>query len=298
MIRQECADVDRTRQIPTAVIDALRDAGVFRMLAPRALGGAESDPLQFLRVVEQVSYADGSAGWCTMIGGCYAAFGGMLPRKARARFSAIRAPSQPEISGRTKAWLYEVEGGYQVSGRWELASGSSHATWYIAGATVMRDGAPVMQPNGWPLMREFFFPAAQAKVIDTWESTGTSRHRESRLRGGWRCSCLDQRTLWFQEPASEHGTLYRMPPVAMFATFIGAVQLGIARHAIDAFVDLATAKMPTMTQIVLADRATAQAALGTAECAARVGAGVSRARATDAVEPGERRALADAGGSR
>ena len=79
MIRQECADVDRTREIPAAVVDALRDAGVFRMLAPRALGGAETDPLSFLRVVEEVSYADGSAGWCTMIGGCYATFGGMLP---------------------------------------------------------------------------------------------------------------------------------------------------------------------------------------------------------------------------
>ena len=79
MIRTECADVDRTRQIPAVVVDALRRAGVFRMLAPRALGGAESDPLSFLRVVEEVSYADGSAGWCTMIGGCYATFGGMLP---------------------------------------------------------------------------------------------------------------------------------------------------------------------------------------------------------------------------
>src|SRR5688500_18385809 len=79
MIRQACADVDRTRQIPTSVVGALRDAGVFRMLAPRAVGGAETDALHFLRVVEQVSYADGSAGWCTMIGGCYATFGGILP---------------------------------------------------------------------------------------------------------------------------------------------------------------------------------------------------------------------------
>ena len=55
-----------------------------------------------------------------------------------------------------------------------------------------------------------------------------------------------------------------MPPVAMFATFIAAVQLGIARHAIDAFVELATTKIPTMSQIILADRVTAQASLGRA----------------------------------
>jgi alkylation response protein AidB-like acyl-CoA dehydrogenase len=50
----------------------------------------------------------------------------------------------------------------------------------------------------------------------------------------------------------------------LFATFIAAVQLGIARHAIDAFVELATTKIPTMSQIILADRVTAQASLGRA----------------------------------
>ena len=79
MIREECEIVDRTRAIPASVVDALRDAGVFHLLVPRTVGGAEIEPLTFLRVVEQVSYADGSAGWCTMIGGCYGIFGGMLP---------------------------------------------------------------------------------------------------------------------------------------------------------------------------------------------------------------------------
>jgi alkylation response protein AidB-like acyl-CoA dehydrogenase len=245
------------------VIDALRDAGVFRMLAPRGLGGGETDPLQFLRVVEQVAFADGSAGWCTMIGGCYATFGGMLPvQGAREIFGDPCTISAGNFRP-DKGVAHEVDGGYKLSGRWELASGSSHATWYIAGATILRNGAPVMQPNGWPLIREFFFPAAQASVIDTWESTGL-RGTASHDYAVADVFVPAHRTLWFQEPATEHGTLYRMPPVAMFAAFIAAVQLGIARHAIEAFVDLATVKNPTMTQVVLADRATAQASLGRA----------------------------------
>src|SRR3954470_14600032 len=87
MIREECEVADRTRAIPSTVVDALRDAGVFHLLAPRAIGGAETAPLIFLRVVEQVSHADGSAGWCTMIGGSYGIFGGMLaPEGAREIF--------------------------------------------------------------------------------------------------------------------------------------------------------------------------------------------------------------------
>jgi indole-3-acetate monooxygenase len=79
LIRAECAEMDATRKVPTPVIGALQDAGVFQLLAPVEVGGSEVDPVTFLNVVEAASRADGSAGWCVMIGGCYATFGGLLP---------------------------------------------------------------------------------------------------------------------------------------------------------------------------------------------------------------------------
>ena len=263
MIREECEIVDRTRAIPASVVDALRDAGVFHLLVPRTVGGAEIEPLTFLRVVEEVSYADGSAGWCTMIGGSYGTFGGMLPPEGAREIFGDPATISAGNFRPDKGVAEAVDGGYRVSGCWELASGSSHARWYIAGAMLVHDGAPLMGADGRPLMREFFFPASEARVIDTWDSTGlrgTASH-DYEVRDVF---VPEHRTLWFQEPPSERGALYRMPPVAMFATFIAAVQLGIARHAIDAFVELATTKIPTMSQIILADRVTAQASLGRA----------------------------------
>jgi alkylation response protein AidB-like acyl-CoA dehydrogenase len=263
MIREECAVVDRTRAIPATVVEALRDAGVFRLLVPRAIGGTETEPLTFLRVVEEVSYADGSAGWCTMIGGGYGIFGGMLPAEGAHEIFGDPATISAGNFRPDKGVAEGLDGGYRVSGCWELASGSSHADWYIAGAVLVHDGAPLVGTDGQPLMREFFIPASEARVIDTWESTGlrgTASH-DYEVRDVF---VPEHRTLWFQERPSERGPLYRMPPVAMFATFIAAVQLGIARHAIDAFVELATTKIPTMSQIILADRVTAQASLGRA----------------------------------
>ncbi len=73
LIRAECADMDATRRVPSAVIGALQQAGVFRLLAPVEIGGGEVDPVSLLDVVQAASYADGSVGWCVMIGGCYAA---------------------------------------------------------------------------------------------------------------------------------------------------------------------------------------------------------------------------------
>ena len=142
-IRAECQDSDSTRRLPDSVVGVLRDAGVFRRLAPIEIGGAETDPVTFLELVEAASYADGSVGWCTMIGGCYSTFGGLLPPSG-----ARDVYGDPEtISAgafRPDGMAVEADGGYRVSGRWPLASGSSHATWYLGGCVVHRDGRPAL----------------------------------------------------------------------------------------------------------------------------------------------------------
>jgi alkylation response protein AidB-like acyl-CoA dehydrogenase len=84
-IREACVDTDATRALPRSVVDGLRDAGVFRQLSPAKIGGDEIDPVTFLRLVEQASYIDGSVGWCVMIGGCYATFGGLLHEEGARR---------------------------------------------------------------------------------------------------------------------------------------------------------------------------------------------------------------------
>lgn len=50
-------------------MDALTDAGCFRMLVPRSHGGAELDLPAQMRVIEELARADGSVGWTVMIGG-------------------------------------------------------------------------------------------------------------------------------------------------------------------------------------------------------------------------------------
>ena len=236
-----------------------RSSGSWR---PTEIGGREVDPLTFLNVVESASYADGSAGWCVMIGGCYATFGGMLPTDAAHEIYGDPATISAGAF-RPDGMAVEVDGGYRLSGRWPLGSGSSHATWFLGGGIVLRDGQPVIGPMGFPLMREFFFPASETEVIDTWESTGlrgTASHDYTVADVFVPAS----RTAWFQEPPVCDRPLYRMPPIAMFATFIGAVPLGIARHAVDEFVELARAKTPTLSSSVLADKAMAQDHLGRA----------------------------------
>ena len=69
---------DQDRGLPDSLVDAMHAAGLFRMWVPRALGGAELDPLSFLTVIEELSRLDGSLGWCAVIPAGYARLAGAL----------------------------------------------------------------------------------------------------------------------------------------------------------------------------------------------------------------------------
>ena len=67
-IRAASDEIERGRRIPPSTAQAMKDAGVFGMAMPRAWGGPELDPLTQFRVIEALAMAEGSVGWCAMIG--------------------------------------------------------------------------------------------------------------------------------------------------------------------------------------------------------------------------------------
>jgi indole-3-acetate monooxygenase len=66
-VRAAREDCERLRRVPSAMAEALAEAGLLQMYLPRAMGGPELPPLVVFRAVEEISRADGSIGWCTMI---------------------------------------------------------------------------------------------------------------------------------------------------------------------------------------------------------------------------------------
>ena len=208
-----------TSTVEDPAIDALRDAGVFRLLAPADIGGAETDPLTFLRVVEESAYTCGEAGWCVATAGGYAIFGGMLPRAGALRI--FGAPGGLVAgSFRPDGIAVEVEGGYRVSGRWLLDRGSACADWLVGGCVVVRNGEPVIGSSGAPAVREVFFPAEVSDLIAAEYAIDD-------------VFVPAEQTTWFQDPPRCDRPLYHMPPIALFAGFVAGVAMGVARHAID-----------------------------------------------------------------
>jgi alkylation response protein AidB-like acyl-CoA dehydrogenase len=161
----------------------------------------------------------------------------------------------------------------------------------------VRDGQPVIGPNGVPAMRELWFPASATEVIDTWTSTGL-RGTASHDYAVDDVFVPAERSCWFMEPPTEPGPLYQMAPIAMFATFISAVALGIARHAVDEYVTLSQTKVPVLSQAVLADKPVANTKLGRAHALIEGGRAYVRGQLAaqwDAAVGGHRPTMADRG---
>jgi alkylation response protein AidB-like acyl-CoA dehydrogenase len=103
---------------------------VFRMAMPKAWGGPELDLLSQMRVIEALSIADASAGWCAMIGvdgGYMTAY--IDQTVARGMYTDIDSVTAVTFAPPGRA--VETRNGFTVNGRWPFASGCQHATWLI-----------------------------------------------------------------------------------------------------------------------------------------------------------------------
>ena len=172
-IRALAPEIDRERRLPAELADAMRDAGLFHLLVPRSAGGNEIDPVTASRAVEEVSAADGSAGWCVMVAAQIASYAGFMAEEyAREIWGSggiVAGTARP--NGRATPVQAPADGAV-ISGRWPFASGSSHATCFSAECVVYDGDEPRRDVDGNPVIRTFFVPRADVTIHDTWHTLG------------------------------------------------------------------------------------------------------------------------------
>jgi alkylation response protein AidB-like acyl-CoA dehydrogenase len=262
-IRERSAEIEAQRRLPRDVVDALADAGCFRLCVPRVLGGVEADVASLIETIESIAIADGSAGWCVMIGATSGVLSAYLTEEAA---RPIYAASARDIAGGVFAPLgsaVPVTGGYTVSGRWPFASGCEHCTWLMGGCVVVADGSTL------PDSRLMIFPASAATVIDTWNVSGLRGSGSHDIAVHDLFVPAEHAVSLITDRPRHHGELYRFPVFGLLALGIAGVALGIARRAIDELVDLAANKTPSGSRKRLAERALIQTQVAQAEVTLR-----------------------------
>ena len=169
-IAARSAEAEAARAVPAEIITALRQAGVFRMALPKAWGGEELDLVEGARVIREIARADGSTGWTVQAASMAWFFVRTLPHETLAEEvfgNGADLLLRGAIAPKGKAT--PVEGGYRISGRWPLASGSFIPDWVLAGFVV--EGAPPL-PDGRPDMRVALIRPQQVTFLDTWDAVG------------------------------------------------------------------------------------------------------------------------------
>lgn len=258
--------IDAARELPPDVLDAMHAAGMFRLLVPRSVGGAELDPAAYVQCVEAIAGGDAAVAWCMNQGsGCSLSAGYLEPTVAREVFGGERDVLAWGQGPGAKA--IRAPGGWRITGTWAFASGSRHATWLGAHCPCFEpDGTPHRHPDGRPWERTMLLRREAATIEDVWQVIGL-RGTGSDTYSVQDLFVDDAHTLTRDRPEErrEEGMLYRFSGMNIYASGFAAVALGIARATLDAFIELARGKTPALTQTALRDSAAIQSAIGIAD---------------------------------
>jgi alkylation response protein AidB-like acyl-CoA dehydrogenase len=270
IIRARADEIDAARELPRPLFHALADAGMFHLAVPRAIGGIELDFPTYVQVLEELGKADASTAWAVNQGATFATMSARMPPEI-ARAIWIDTPrSVVSNSPGATAQAIAVDGGYRVTGRQGFSTGCRHASWIAVHATVSENGE-VRLRDGKPEARYCFVPVAQVELLDTWKTRGM------RGTGTHHFSVQDvfvpaERTVFaVGAPVLHPGPRYKIPFGLSFSPGDAAVALGVARSALEAFFEIAGAKVPRHMPGLLREQGLTQLTVGQAEAAVRSG---------------------------
>ncbi|MBV8776773.1 MAG: acyl-CoA dehydrogenase family protein [Alphaproteobacteria bacterium] len=258
--------IEAARRIPQDLAQELAAGGFFRLQLPAAYGGFDLTPMQSMAVLEELARGDASVAWCVWNGNTHWTAAQLQSATAAALYD------RPDVitanSTRASGQAHVVDGGYRVSGRWSLVSGCELAAWMVLLAVIHESGNPRLTPAGSPESRFMLVPSPQCEIVDTWTVgglRGTGSH-DVAVRDVFVPAAFGS---GFDDPYVLPEHRCRLPPFSRVIPGLGAMALGIARTAIDAFAELAGAKIPARTTQMLRDNHGAQVRVSQAEALVR-----------------------------
>lgn len=240
---------EKLRRMPPENVKAMMDSDLVGLIIPKERGGYGIDSWMMVAdVVSEVGRVCGSSGWCFDLLIQHHWVFGMYP--AEAQDMVYKADPRAKIGtsfmpvGKTT----RAPGGFRLSGEWSFSSGIDHSDWAIVGAPVMP-----AEGSGPPDIRFFLLNRDQFTVRDVWNAVG--------LRGSGSNNVVvndamvrEEHTLRAADFAAgtspgakvNQGVMFREPGFIAFPFGIFCPLIGIARGALDCFVEFARNRSPSM----------------------------------------------------
>ena len=238
LIESEAEQTEHDLTVTRAVVDALVDSGLFRLLVPKDLGGFEADPASIIDVCEELAFADGSVGWAFAQNTTVLAYSAYLDRDYG------RAVAQAPAGAGMFAPLgvaHKENNGFRVSGSYQFGSGCAHATFMGGAAMEMHDGQMPEFVDGLPLLRAYIVPMNRVEVRGNWDvmglrGTGSFDYDvpEQFVETGMTFSL-------FETTPTSGGALYRLGPVPLGTISSCAWAIGVAERALHEIIGIVSA---------------------------------------------------------
>ena len=234
-VTSRALETEAARSVPDDLVRKLGSAGVFHLFVPASLGGRQVDPMTACEIVEELSRADGSTGWTSMIlnttfFSCWldpAISVELLQTDPTLGMAGLFAPI-----GRAEP---TDDGALRLSGRFPFNSGSPHATWFSQGALVPSDGGP-------PQWRFLFVPASDVEILDTWHVAGLRGTASNDVVVDGAVVPVERTANPIFEKAPHDEPHFRWSFFGLLASMMSGFPLGVARRSLDEFTALAESK--------------------------------------------------------
>lgn len=288
-LRAASPAAEANRRLSDELVTALRDAGIFRLWRPKALGGLELDAMTGVRVFEELARHEVSAAWNAHISNVVDIHAAWFPDTMIQR--VFNGPDHIYSGALNPPFMAAPQqrggiDGFVLNGRAPFASGIAHADHVLALAMF-----PPPTDGGPPSVFFTMLPKHDLLIHEgTWETLGMCATGSEDIEAKDLFIPADQMTPLAprQSTATSYATqqLYRLS-IWPLVSALGAPALGVARAAVDDLIALATSKVPSYTQRTLCDRDVVQSQIARAEAtlgAARAYFHEALQQAWDAVE--------------
>ncbi|MDQ2814706.1 MAG: acyl-CoA dehydrogenase family protein [Actinomycetota bacterium] len=234
LLQKHAAWSEENRRLHEETIEALADAGVFRMRVPARYGGYESDTRTLVDVATELGRGDGATAWTASVYWIPTWMTCMFPDQVQ---DEVFSTPDVRVCGTLSpsAMAIPTDGGIVVNGKWGFVSGALHSHWQeIVAILVGGEGEPM------PVVA--LVPISDLQIIDDWYTSG--------MKGSGSISTVATNLFVPQErvlpigailqgqsasPQNADTPIYRIPmlPVAS-ASSVGGV-LGLAKAAKETF---------------------------------------------------------------
>lgn len=166
LLEANAQEGEENRRVSEASIEALAEAGAFKVSLPRHFGGYGLGHRAAMELGREVARADGGTAWVVSLINSGAWYTRVFSERAQDDVFANDPDARVSVVITPTGTARKVDGGYRATGKWFYNSGAWHANWALV-AVRLEDENGEFEGEG-----QFLIPATDFRIEDVWYVAG------------------------------------------------------------------------------------------------------------------------------